>query len=74
MASRPDDLGGRVIGFLDNTKQNADTFLGRTEELLHQRFRPSEIVRWRKEHSALPASFMDEMARQCDAVINGVGD
>lgn len=74
IAPRPDDLGARVIGFLDNTKQNTDAFLGRIEELLRQRFRPSEIVRWRKEHSALPADFIDELARQCDAVINGVGD
>ena len=38
LAARPASLEGRVMGFLDNTKPNADLFLGRVHELLTAKY------------------------------------
>lgn len=73
-ALRPETLDGQWVGFLDNTKPNTDVFLSRVEELLRERFAPSQVIRQRKRHGGRPAEDVDELARKCQVVVNGVGD
>lgn len=76
MAPRVDTLEGKVVGFLDNGKPNANLLLERIEELLSTRFQFKEVVRRRKPDAASGAShfLIEELAEKCDLVINGVGD
>ena len=76
MAPRVDSLEGKVVGFLHNFKPNADLVLERIEELLCERFRVKEVMRRRKTNAAsgAPPEVIEELADQCDLVINGVGD
>lgn len=74
MAPFPADLNGRVIGFLDNGKPNADLLLDKVAEIMGQRYRFAEVVRQQKRTvgGARP-EIIDRLA-QCDLVINGLGD
>jgi len=64
------DLHGRRIGFFSNNKPNAAAVLERLEERLRERF---EIVGMRYAKSvpslAADAPLLDEIARDCDAVV-----
>ena len=64
------DLTGRTIGFFSNNKPNAAAVLERLEEQLRDRF---AIVgrRYAKSVPSLAAdgSLLDEIARDCDAVV-----
>jgi hypothetical protein len=66
-------LMGRVIGIIDNGAGKA--YFRRIEQLLHQRIKPSEIIRTVKPHLNRPSpeELLDRMAEQCAAVIVGVG-
>jgi hypothetical protein len=65
-----DDLTGRTIGFFSNNKPNAAAVLERVEEQLRDRF---AIVarRYAKTVPSLAADggLLDEIARDCDAVV-----
>lgn len=76
MAPRLDSLEGKVVGLLDNTKANADVFLSRVEELLREKFRVAEIIRWRKPTAsrAMPDRVLEQLTARCDLVINAFGD
>lgn len=80
IAPRIDDLNGKVIGFLENGKPNADIFLSRVRELLCQNFKSVEIVYTKKSGEStggsfpFPADQMEKLAAKCDVVVNGVCD
>jgi hypothetical protein len=76
MAPRSGDLSGKIIGLLDNGKPHSKEVLDLVEQLLHDRLRPAQVHRFRKVNSSkpAPAEFIADIVRQCDAVINGVGD
>ena len=70
----PSSLNGKVIGFLDNGKPNADLLIFGVEESLTSKFQFSEIVKVRKKGpGATTTDILDKLAR-CDLVINGLGD
>jgi hypothetical protein len=73
-APRLETLEGQQVGFLDNAKPNVDVFLSRVEELLQEQFALSQVIRQRKRHGGRPAEDVDELARRCHVVVNGVGD
>ena len=73
-AARPGDLTGKAIGFLSNRKPNADVVLERIEEMLLARCRPGKVMRWVKPNTTLPAPFVEEIALQCQALVNALGD
>ena len=76
MALRVDTLNGKRVGFLWNAKPNADHLLQRLEELLQQRFEFASVLRRKKRISSEPAyeSIIEDLARECDLVVNAVGD
>lgn len=78
IALRVRDLNGRVIGFLNNGKANADVFLARVEELLCQRYTFAEIIRVTKGPIggafAYSTDLSEKLTAKCNIVVNGIGD
>lgn len=83
LAPRPKTLDGLRIGFLDNGKSNADVILQRLEEILTSRYNFTGVIRkprrrpgenWRSRTIGVKDAIIDELASDCDVVVNGVGD
>ncbi len=75
LADRPSDLSGKVVGILDNTKEQADIILQTLGEALREKYGVKEVIMRRKEHYSKPApdEMIKEMADQCDVVICALG-
>lgn len=74
ISPRLDSLAGKAVGFLDNSKHNADTLLDEIETVLTAEY-DVETVSRRKDKSPIPAdSIADQLAGQCDVVVNAYGD
>ena len=76
LAPRPADLRGLSVGLLENRKHNAGLFLQEVGRLLVERHGAAGVVLRGKASIVLPAAdeIMDELARECDVVVAGVGD
>ena len=75
LAPRLDELAGKTICLLDNTKPNFDIFLQTVAESLREQYHPKEILNWRKVNPSSPAgSILDKISESCQAVITGSGD
>ncbi len=73
LARRLQSLKGARIAILDNCKEFSDRVLaGVAERLLHEHG-AAEVKMWRKGFPSKGAPFIAELARQCDAVVTGVG-
>lgn len=70
------DLRGKVVGFLDNSKPNADKLAERFAELLKQKYGVANMVIRRKltAQQGAPKHYLDELASQADFVMTGLGD
>lgn len=70
------DLRGKVLGLLDNSKPNADKLGDRFEHLLREKYGVAGIIRRRKltAQEGAPKQFLDELAAQADFVLSGLGD
>lgn len=75
-APRPGSLHGLRVGYLDNGKRNSDRVLHHLDELLREQFDIAASLHRRKPSSgrAAPPDLVEEMARECDVIIPGVGD
>ncbi|MBI2908359.1 MAG: hypothetical protein HYX92_11985 [Chloroflexi bacterium] len=77
LALRPARLDSKVIGFLDNTKANANVLLARLEEILASRHKFAKIIRQAPSFErtvGTPTPELDALAAECQVVVNGVGD
>lgn len=75
IAERLDDLEGATVGFLDNSKTNADRFLDEVAAVLTDAHGVAATVHRRKDKSPIPAGDVAEsLAADCDAVVNAYGD
>lgn len=74
-ASRPSDLSGKVVGLLDNTKEQADIILQTIGDALRERYDVKKVVMRRKEHYSKPATdeMIQEMADEVDVAIAALG-
>lgn len=74
LSTRPPTLDGHVVGLLDISKARGDVFLDRVEERL--RDRGLETRRYAKPTFTKPAplDLRQEIAEQCDAVIEALAD
>jgi hypothetical protein len=70
------DLRGKVVGWLDNSKPNADKLAERLGELLKERYGVATMITRRKltAQQGAPKQYLDELALQADFVICGLGD
>ena len=75
LAPRPMDLAGKVIGLLDNTKEQADIILQTVAEALRERHGVARVVIRRKEHYSKPATdaIIDELAKEVQLAVAAVG-
>ncbi|WP_344070442.1 UGSC family (seleno)protein [Microbacterium sediminicola] len=74
-AVRRGSLGGLRVGLLGNTKRNAEQILDAVGACL-QRRGAGQLVRRTKRQFAmpLPDDLVEELVRECDVVVIGVGD
>lgn len=74
-APRPMDLAGKVVGLLDNTKEQADVILEAVGEALRDRYGVAEVIIRRKEFFSKPAKpeLLDEIAKKAQVAIAAVG-
>jgi hypothetical protein len=70
------DLRGKVVGWLDNSKPNADKLAERLGELLKEKYSVANMITRRKltAQQGAPKQYLDELASQADFVICGLGD
>ncbi len=75
LAARSMDLAGKVIGLLDNTKEQGRLILETIGEALRSRYGVARVVLLSKEHYSKPAAdaLIDAMAKEVDAAIAAVG-
>jgi len=75
LAPRAADLAGKVVGLLDNTKEQADIILQALGEALRERYGVAKVIMRRKEHYSKPATeaLIDDMAREVDVAIAALG-
>ena len=69
------DLNGKVVGLLDNTKEQADIILQTIGDALRERYDVKKVVIRRKEHYSKPATdeMIREMADEVDVAIAALG-
>ncbi|MES2562233.1 MAG: hypothetical protein V4637_05835 [Pseudomonadota bacterium] len=74
-APRPMDLAGKVVGLLDNTKEQGELILATIGDALRERYGVARVVIKRKEHYSKPAteSLINEMAQEVEVAIAAVG-
>jgi hypothetical protein len=65
-----------VIGLLDNHKHNTDKVLDRLQTRLSQQYGDVRFVRAQKPEAgkSAPKQLIEQLANECSAVINGIGD
>ena len=74
-APRPASLAGKVVGLLDNTKEQGDIILETIGAALRERYGVSRVVVRRKEHYSrtAPDSLIDEMAKEVQIAVAALG-
>jgi hypothetical protein len=74
-APRPMDLANKVVGLLDNTKEQGDLILEAVSEALKRDYGVARVVLRRKEYFSRPAAnaLLDEMAKEVDVVVSALG-
>lgn len=75
LAPRPADLAGKVVGLLDNTKEQGSLILETLGAALIEKYGVARVVTRRKEHYSKPATdaLIAEMAKEVDVAIAALG-
>lgn len=75
LAPRPMDLAGKVVGLLDNTKEQADIILETVAKALRERYGVAKVIIRRKEYFSKPATdeLLNEMAQEVQVAAAALG-
>lgn len=75
LAPRPIDLAGKVVGMIDNTKEQADVILATVAEELRTRFGVKDVIIERKEAFSRPATAerIEALAKRVQVAAAAVG-
>lgn len=75
LVPRPMDLAGKVVGLLDNTKEQGSLILETLGTALRARYGVARVVLRSKEHYSKPATnaLIDDMAKEVQVAIAAVG-
>ncbi len=75
LARRPMDLAGKVVGLLDNTKEQANVILETIGEVLRERYGVAKVIIRRKEAFSRPATeaLLNEMAKEVQVAAAALG-
>jgi hypothetical protein len=74
-APRPMDLAGKVVGLLDNTKEQADIILETVGRSLREKYGVADVIIRRKEYYSRPATaeLINDMANKVQVAVAAVG-
>ena len=74
-APRPMDLAGKVVGLLDNTKEQGDVIMDTVAAALRERYGVAKVIIRRKEHYSKPATdaLIAGMAKEVQVAVAAVG-
>ena len=75
LAPRPMDLRGKVVGFIDNNKEQADVIAEAMAEELREKYGVAKVIIRRKPFFSkpAPAELIDELANVVDVAAATVG-
>ena len=75
LSPRPMDLAGKVVGLLDNTKEQADVIFETVAEVLRERYGVAKVIIRRKEAFSRPATeaLLNEMAKEVQVAAAALG-
>ena len=75
MAPRVKDLAGKVVGLLDNTKEQADLILETVGKALRERYGVARVLIRRKEMFSKPATeaLINDMAKEVQVAVAALG-
>ena len=75
LAPRPIDLAGKVVGMIDNTKEQADVILAVVADALKSRYGVARVIIRRKEHYSkpAPAAMIDQLAQEVQVAAAALG-
>ncbi len=75
LAPRPMDLAGKVVGLLDNTKEQGRLILETVGEALRERYGVSGVVLLAKEHYSKPAAeaLIEGLTKEVQVAVAAVG-
>jgi hypothetical protein len=75
LAPRPMDLAGKVVGLLDNTKEQGALILETIGTALRERYGAARVIIRSKEHYSKPATdaIINDMAKEVQVAIAAVG-
>ena len=75
LAPRLTDLENRVVGLIDDSKENAKEILEITVDVLKEKFGVKQVEYHRKPSASKPADpeIIREMASKCDYVLVAIG-
>lgn len=71
---RPSDLSGKTVGLLDISKPRGDVFIDRLEDLLVQRGMKTKRYSKPTFTRVAPVELKQQIATECDAVIESLAD
>jgi len=73
---RLENVAGKIVGFIDNSKPNFNLLIEDVAQLLVERHGAAGVVKHRKRTAAERASdaVFDDLRNRCDVVIAGSGD
>lgn len=76
LARRVDNLSGKTVGLLDNSKPNFHRLLDKVDELLRRDYKIGKTVRIRKTSAGAPVrpDALKRLEGECDVVITGSCD
>ena len=74
-ATRPIDLAGKVVGLLDNTKEQGDVILSTVADALRERYGVADVIIRRKEFFSKRAQpeLLNEMANKVQVAVAALG-
>jgi hypothetical protein len=74
-APRPMDLAGKVVGMIDNTKEQGDVILETIGTALKERYGVANVIIVKKEYFSKPAApqLIDDLSRKIDVAVAAVG-
>ncbi len=75
LAARPIDLVGKIVGLVDNTKEQGSIILETVAQALRERYGVKEVIIERKEAFSKPASprLLDTLAGRVQVAAAAVG-
>ena len=75
LALRPMDLRGKVVGFIDNTKEQADVIAEAMAQGLREKYGVARVIIRRKPYFSKPApvELLNELANEVDVAAAAVG-